>query len=489
MRTASVAAVFFVALGTGSAAAQLEDQPEGHHSALTAVDGGLVEDSTLAAWFERLLVAPDGKLRAADAAFLFQSSFGGGMLDDLRDVLDPSGLPWVGGAASKHDDPPTGFVTPEENTTVEIRPYDARWVSVAPLDAWTRELARPDATAPGGLSGDLLIDRSLIAAIDAAGQNSAAREFDAGQSTASNGGGAIRLVDKLKRGHHAILWAGVTDRLRVFNDIAAVRAALSRLWANETHSIVVLFGDGSHKVSYDPGQNDLPAEWHAVAATVTNLKAALEGLAPALDVDDQVVFYATGHGTPIVEGCSQTPCPLGAVSTLPKGNELVLPLHLSAGELASFLQRNIVAPSLRFGYTGEVRRNAIIAAVNDRSLGILRHEGSPTILQVPRDLLGGANTVRIHSHNATSIDLQVRLVASASIGTDPVRDCNANHVDDAVDLATRRSADLNGNRVPDDCERRSYKPSNLANRPTHPGRPARPVKPLRPERPPRPPRG
>lgn len=207
-------------------------------------------------------------------------------------------------------------------------------------------------------------------------------------------------------------------------------------------------------------------------------------LAPALDVDDQVFFSATGHGTPLVEGCSQLPCPLGAVTTLPKGADLVLPLQLSVGELPSFLQRNAVAPSLRFGHTGQVKRNAVVAAVNGRSLGLLSHERSPTILQVPRDLLGGANAVRLHSHNPTSIQLNVRLIASASIGTNPVRDCNANHTDDAVDIATRRSADANGNRVPDDCERRGGDtPPNVTNRPTRPDRPVRPV------RPPRPPRG
>lgn len=494
MKAALIAAIASIALGS-NAAAQLEDQPDGHHSNLTAWDGGLVDDSTFAAWLEALLVAPDGKLRAKDAAFLFQSSLGGGMLDDLHDALDASGLPWVGGAASKHDDPATGFVSAEENATVESTPYDVRWVSDTPLDAWTRELVRPDAAAPGGLRGEILVDRPLLAAIDAAALRSAARDFDTGQSTAANGGAAIKLVDKLKRTHHAILWAGVPDRLRAFNDVAAVRAALTQLWAGESYSIVVLFGDGRRKVlpasagGYDLAQNELPADWHAIAATATNLKKAIEGLAPALDVKDQVVFYATGHSTPFVEGCSKLPCPSGT-TTLAKNGDLVWPLQLSGGELATFLQRNAVAPALRFSHTGQVKRNAIVIEVNGRSLGLLSHERSPTILQMPRDLLGGANAVRVHSHNPTAIDLQVRLVASASIGTNPVRDCNANRTDDAIDIATRRSADLNGNRVPDDCERRgAHKPPKVTNRPTRPDRPAKPAKPPRPERPPRPTRG
>jgi hypothetical protein len=500
---ASIAAISaLLMLGAGGAAAQLETQTDGHHSALTAVDGALVEDAELARWFRALLVGANGR-RVKSTVFLFQQSFGGGMLDDLRTSLNVAGLAFVGGAAAKHDDPAAGFVSSHENMAVEIRPYDSRWVADPPTSPWTREIARLDPAAPGGLSGELLETQSILAAINAAGAQSAADDFDAVQSTAVNGGGLARLVDDTTKTHHAILWAGFPDRLGAFSDIASIRAALTRVWRDESFSIAVLFGDGKHKVlpadagGYNlPGDNNLPADWRAIEATADNLRITVESLASVVDPSDQVLFYATGHGTQILDGCGTASCPKGKVTLGANGGDLAQVFNLSANELATFLERSAAAPSLRISHSGKVKRNAIVIAFNDESLGLLSPTEALTVLSVPKALLGEVNDLQVHSHNPGAVQLQARLFPSGSVGTTPVRDCNRNGFDDTVDFALGASKDVNENRIPDDCESgRIRKPPRMRDRPEHPSvsrpprpeRPERPAKPVRPPRPHRPP--
>ncbi len=484
------AIVFVISSGllANLALAQSDVQPDGHHSSLTAVDGTRIEDAEFARAIKTLMVASDGKKRVRNAALLFQTSLGGGMLDDLRTTLTTSGIPVIAASASKHDDPASGSVSELENMTVEDRPYDARWVAEPPLDAWTGELARPDSTAPGGIKGELLVDQTLLAAVNTAASRSAAKDFDTAQVAAFSDGSLIRLVDSRTKTHHAVLWAGVPDRLRVFNDIASVREALARVWRNDTYSIVVLFGDGEHKVlpaeggGYDtPPDNELPAQWHALEATADNLKRTLEGLPPVLDGTAQFFFYATSHATQALDGCGPTFCPKTKV-TLPKnGGDLSQRLTLSDNELATFLERSDALPVLRIAHSGKVKRNAIVVEFNEESLGLLSPTASVTEFTLPQEKIGPANTVRIHSHNPTDIQLLIRMVAGSSVGTLPVRDCNADRIDDAINLIDGSADDINQNNIPDKCESgRIRKPGKVHMRPESPSKPSHPVRPPRP---------
>ena len=495
MKATIVAISVSLVLWAGSAGAQLETQTDGHHSALTTVDGDLVEDAVLARWFRELVLASDGKKRAKSAAFLFQASFGGGMLDDLRTSLTIPGIAFVGGAASRYDAPATGYVTTQENTSVEARPFDAPWVSESPVSAWTRELARFDATPPAGPRGELLENQTILAAINAAGSQSAAKAFDLGQSVATNGGSLVRLVDDTTKEHHAILWAGVPDRLRVFNDIANVRAALMQVWREETFSITVLFGDGVHKVlpagagGYNlPGDNNLPADWHAIEATAEHLRLSIQGLVAVMEPTDQVLFYATGHGAQAFDACGDTSCPKGRVTLAANGGDLAQVFRFSPHELATVVQRTKASPSLTLSYSGKVKRNAIVIAFNDESLGLLSPTESLMSLTVPQSSITDDNRLQVHSHNPAVIQLQARLLPNGSVGENPVRDCDANLVDDNVDLVTGAD-DINENHIPDVCESgRIRKPPKMhmgPERPEHtrPERPERPEKPVRPPRP------
>jgi hypothetical protein len=200
-----------------------------------------------------------------------------------------------------------------------------------------------------------------------------------------------------------------------------------------------------------------------------------------LDGTGQFLFYATSHATQILDGCGPTFCPRTKV-TLPKnGGDLSQRLALSDNELATFLERSSALPVLRIAHSGKVKRNAIVVELNEESLGLLSPTASVTEFVLPKETILPVNTVRLHSHNPTDVQLQIRLIAGGSVGTAPVRDCNADRIDDAVNLVDGSAADINQNDIPDKCESgRIRKPGKLRMRPEPPAKPAHPVRPPRP---------
>jgi hypothetical protein len=182
-----------------------------------------------------------------------------------------------------------------------------------------------------------------------------------------------------------------------------------------------------------------------------------------------------------LDGCGPTFCPKTKVTLSKNGGDLSQRLALSDNELATFLERSDALPVLRIAHSGKVKRNAIVVEFNEESLGLLSPTASVTEFILPEATILPVNTVRIHSHNPTDVQLQIRLVAGGSVATAPVRDCNADRIDDAVNLVDGSAADINQNNIPDKCESgRIRKPGKLKMRPDPPQKPAHPVRPPRP---------
>src|SRR5262245_38460661 len=106
------------------AAEHYTPQPAGKHSSLVGNDKKQLLDEEFARLIGGLLIK-DGQKNAKDAKFLFQQCYGGGMLDDLDRMIGDK-LPWIGGAAARHDQVSYGTIN-----------------NLNDLDAWTKALLPP----------------------------------------------------------------------------------------------------------------------------------------------------------------------------------------------------------------------------------------------------------------------------------------------------------------------------------------------------------
>ena len=338
-------------LSANSPFAQLADQPAGKHSTLVDKDGKGIRDDEFAEWIKDLLV-PGGTVDVRDAKIIFQECYGGGMLDDLEDAL--SNVKWVGGSASKHDEPSIGQVSPEENAT---EGYDKKWEKDPPEDWWT-----------GALDDQLAQDQTVLKSLEEANKNDGANKqgngkLETGQSVTANGGETIKLDDPGAASHHAILWAGDADHMRHFNDIKNIRAALLAKWgptgANVT--ITTLFGDGAK----DSEGNDLPADWNAKEATKANLKAEIAALQGALNTNEQFFFYASNHGGVETD-------PVDTATPVPgNGGSLNAGLSLSVGEVRGMLGQSDNQPLVTVDHQGGVGTGTVDVLVNGTLVGSL----------------------------------------------------------------------------------------------------------------------
>ena len=261
--------VVFAALGmvsAGVAQDQFYDkQPLLKHSTLVDKDGKEIRDSTFADWMKGLLIKGT-ETNARDAKFMFAQCYGGGMLDDLESKLGGT-VKWVGGSASRHDEPSIG-----QNDAVP-----------GALDYWVKALL-PELTKDGKVIDSINTARKN----DLRGPNGTKKENP--QSIYKNGGEDITLGDKDAKSHHAILWAGGADGKRHLNDIKGMYDKLKAAWKDAPNVTFTVLGNKA-----DLG---LPADANITYADATqdNLKKAVDDLQSKMNKDEQFLFFGSDHG-------------------------------------------------------------------------------------------------------------------------------------------------------------------------------------------------
>jgi len=289
-------------LGNGAAPNDVfEDQPDTDRSGLATHDGDTVSDTELAEWLGELL-RKDGKANASVAILLFQQCFGGGMLDDIKDKLG-SVVPWVGGAASKHDETARGEVSPTENRDANgNRKYSERSESNTPENYWTRALAEALEQSPSATMWQIL---EAARRNDPIGSNAKrpADRYETGQTASANGGHKQQLQPTGSKSFHAVLWGGHANRERHRNNVSSILKALKGRYNAQTCSITILFGDGEH----DSNGDGLPANWKTDAsfkgslnvqsASKNGLKTTLQNLKAKMGPGEQFFFYGSDHGS------------------------------------------------------------------------------------------------------------------------------------------------------------------------------------------------
>lgn len=383
-----------------------DDQPSNKHSTLVANDGNDIHDDEFAEMIKKLL-EPNDVSNVRDAKFLFQQCYGGGMLDDIKDILDTTR--WVGGSASDHNEPSVGKVsTAENNALPPADRYDDQWVADPPEDWWTEQLKE-----------EMTEDQTLLEGINNADSNDGAGAFETGQSAYENDGNTVTLKDPNALSHHAILWAGKADAMRHFHDINNVRSALISQWGQpdgNNVTISVLFGDG---LKSSDG-NNLPAAWDTNSATKGNLQAALDAIAEKLDPNEQFFFYASDHGGLLTE--IVPPFPSFDPVPLPAGGEISFPFWLDRGELLGMALQFDNVPVLTVEYAVPAENTEVIVKINDDYLGNL----DPTVSSIEFDVdeynLWCSNELVFHNSGSTDITIISATFSIGSIDTNPLRE-------------------------------------------------------------------
>ncbi len=251
------------------------EQPDDEHSSIPMQDGSFLDDE-LAEKLKELLINTNGTANVKDAKFFFQQCFGGGMLDDLEEALDGS-VPWVGGSASRHDEPAYGERDDPDNPD-------------EPMNRWTRPLR------------DALKDRTAFRGLKKAAREDAANPLNRDRQTerpqyrvGGDGARDITLKDPAASSHHAVMLAGRPDAQRHRNNIREMCELLKEEWGNlntNGTSVHIVYGDGSDNPCAGSGVPD----GNVSAATTNGLCQVLENLRDDLGDGEEFVFYVTDHG-------------------------------------------------------------------------------------------------------------------------------------------------------------------------------------------------
>lgn len=220
-----------------------------------------------------------GEYHVHSASFMFQTCYGGGMIDEIRDGYGNVDLAF--GAAARHDQVAwagryssywTDAVRPELTNNQYVDAFFAAYSSdrVGPV-------AGPYPPRVHKQSGLPISEEP--------------------QWAWTRDGNQTR-PDSADR-YYAVLWAGQADLVADLADINGMYNRLSDEWTalGKPFSIVVLYGDGQHAAD----GSFLPSEWYARAATRLALDQALWEAADTVDATTQFVFYATGHGSSLTE--------------------------------------------------------------------------------------------------------------------------------------------------------------------------------------------
>lgn len=289
----------------------LVDQPDGKGSNLPGNKGSKngVTDAELADMMKDLLFT-DGKSNVFDATFLFQSCFGGGMLDDLRDAFAGTNLNWVGGSASSWNQPAHAAFTKLDENGDPIGISD-----------FTGGFLQGVKQGQGGVGGGIMSGHD----------KNKEDEKETGQSTGSENAGAINMhpPKKKTKSAHAVIWVGDTrpsdnnpnPEIEAELHVQGLLNMLGKKWGDvESVSVTILYGDGKHKVG--GGGEGLPGSWSegnntVKPATKEELDKTLKDLKAKLNPEEKFFFYSGDHGGQYTQAKPKAPVAPGHSSFTP----------------------------------------------------------------------------------------------------------------------------------------------------------------------------
>ncbi len=395
------------------------EQPAKRHSGLVDVQAQGVSDRDLAGWLKNALTAGE-EANVLNAIFLFQTCFGGGMLDDLRREIGKT-FPWVGGTAAGHFEPSWYHGTSVDTINKRIEAIDRdlqalgnrqdlkarearqtfmqrREATVRLLQAartqglpeaiggrshgyWTSalvdELQRTQGKKPPVPMLTLLLNAQQRDPVGPKGTRT-----ETGNYVASASGADIVFVDpdvqKVKK-IYAILWAGQADLVAHFHDIDQMERAIRARASGRPVDIQILFGDGERSAD----GTVLPKAWR-VKATRKNLEDAITRVKAKIAKEDQFIFYASGHGTYTDDPPQLAPANAANRSVFPVAPLVMVGTILTAesSPTVTVTHRNVLTSDL-------------LVAVNGVPLGHLDPSGDTTSFIVPRELIGTCAVVTI----------------------------------------------------------------------------------------------
>ncbi len=372
----------------------------------------------------------NGASNVKDAKFFFQECYGGGMLSPLETAFGTT-VVWVGGSASTPagNNPlygtTVGQLSPAENALLPAAnrlPAGSPYVAIPPnppQDFWTKALIPQLNTA-----NQTVINSLVNAASNDQAANGTVIRFETPQFLAKNGADLVTLSDPTAASHHAILWAGFTDRLRHFTDVDNMITTLKTQWAGTPFTINVLYGDGVHETLAGPTMGvNLPASWNqggstVQSATLANLTGTVQNVAKNLSPSEQFLFYAGDHGG--VRTLELLPAP----RVVQANAHDIEHLNLTDGELLGLqLQQRFGAtlphPSLTVDYS-DLTTTAASVFLNGVLLGSLVPNQDTTTFPVPVGILLSDNTIDIFNAGLSSFTLLEKFFDTGGIDSNPV---------------------------------------------------------------------
>jgi len=233
-------------------------QDVGEHSTISTSDGSIRDDELADYIASKIPKDGSGNPLVHDVKIFLNSCFGGGVLDDIGRVLDPLGIPWVGGSASSADESAWG-------------PTDGAVGASDKGSYWTDELV--DAIGGGGAGDKVSDDIKTANANDPKHpDNTTNQNEEHPQYASGNGGDDIKWNDADK--HEVIIFGGKNNAKRHDNNMENTEDAFGDLFGTSANI----------QSSEDEGD------------TKQDLKDMIDTAAGNLDADTQLVLYFDDHG-------------------------------------------------------------------------------------------------------------------------------------------------------------------------------------------------
>lgn len=298
--------LLLVVAASGAVAGEFADQPDGLTSYIYCADDEVVYDDEFPTWLAPLI--PDERDPGRDLVIVFTQCHGGGMLDELTEIITGEGRVALFSAASYDESAwsASPFDTPGCLRGCGLKQAESYYVAamaeslaatgddaptMAELAVW---LEQNDEAAPGGAATDPAVcpGADLVT------------EAEHPQSLFANDGGSIRLGQGPSgemipsEDRWAVLFVGDAYEVWALNDLARFYTVLrANGFADE--NILVLAGIGA-ATSGTPSEEqpllEFP-EYVDYPATRSALREALaEAAAGMSGRSSQFVFWSTGHG-------------------------------------------------------------------------------------------------------------------------------------------------------------------------------------------------
>lgn len=233
----------------------------GEHSTLTTKDGH-IRDDELADYICSQIPKVGGVPQVHDVKIMFNSCYGGGMIDDIARVFGPggacAGVPWVASSASQPDR--VAYGPPDD--AVNANPSEN-------LGSFWSNALKGAIKAGGNVQSSFEKARNE----DKLGPNGSKKENPVIAS--GNGGSAINWDSATN--HRAVVFGGKNNRLRHDNNIENISGALQGLFGSSLQYIGFGWGDAS-------------------TGTKSYLQGIISAAASGLDSNTQLVLYFDDHG-------------------------------------------------------------------------------------------------------------------------------------------------------------------------------------------------